>query len=261
MIFLWWKTNRRDLPWRHTHDPYHIAVSEIMLQQTQVSRVIPKYIQFLDSFPDIKTLAGATPARVIRAWKGMGYNRRALYLHSMAKIVVGTYKGIIPENEKLLIKLPGLGKYTARAILVFAYRKNISCVDTNICKIMTHFFFSGKQQKPSVIQDIADRLVPAGKSWEWHQALMDYGAAHDKDLRIKDKELSKNKVPFRQTNRYYRGRIMDLLRESHYQADEFIMLLKSRFGKTKLFYRKLLGDLQKEGLVTIQKKIISLPLD
>ena len=169
-IFAWWKTHRRDLPWRHTHDPYKILVSEVMLQQTQVSRVLPKYREFIQAYPTVKDLARASNSDVLKIWKGMGYNRRALYLKKAAEI------GEFPKSEGELVKLPGLGTYTARAILVFAYRKNVAMVDTNIRQIITHFFFHDAPQKDKIIQNIADQLVPKGKSWEWHQALMDYGA-------------------------------------------------------------------------------------
>ena len=206
MIFTWWKMHRRDLPWRHTHDPYSILVSEVMLQQTQVLRVIPKYAEFIKRYPSVADLARASTADVLKLWKGMGYNRRALYLKKAAAL------GKIPGTEKELLKLPGVGKYTARAILVFAFNKDIAAVDTNIRQIITHFFFSDKPQKEKTIQDVADQLLPAGKSWEWHQALMDYGAIEMPKLNIK-KIMKKPGIPFKQSNRYVRGKIMNMVRE------------------------------------------------
>lgn len=215
-IFSWWKENRRDLPWRQTQDPYRILVSEVMLQQTQVSRVLPKYAEFTRAFPDVQALAQARPSAVLRLWKGMGYNRRALYLKKAAEIVVHEHKGKFPKDELLLIKLPGLGTYTARAILVFAFKQNTAPVDTNIRRIITHFFFKDVPQKEKIIQEVADTLIPTGKSWEWNQALMDYGALALPKLRTQNSNLNdqkKERVPFRETNRFFRGRIMDLLRE------------------------------------------------
>lgn len=197
-IFSWWKDHRRDLPWRRTHDPYKILISEVMLQQTQVGRVLPKYAEFIEAFPNISTLANASPADVLRAWKGMGYNRRALYLKKITSI---------PKTEKELMKLPGIGRYTARAILVFAFKKDIALIDTNIRKIITHFFFHDTPQKESRIQEVADWLLPKGKSWEWHQALMDYGASHLWS------NLNKKQKPFKNSNRYFRGRVIDMLRD------------------------------------------------
>ena len=165
LIFDWWELNKRDLPWRYTHNPYNIFISEIMLQQTQVSRVIPKYEEFLYFFPDVYTLAQASPAQVLKVWKGMGYNRRALYLHKTAKIIVEEYYGEFPEDEKKLTELPGLGTYTVRALLVFAFEKNVAAVDTNIRQIITHFFFHDVEQKSAVIQAVADKLMPIDQSW------------------------------------------------------------------------------------------------
>jgi len=145
----------------------------------------------------------------------MGYNRRALYLHSMAKMIVRSYNGTFPKDEKLLIKLTGVGTYTARAILVFAFGENIACVDTNIRKIITHYFFKDKPQKQKVIQKAADQLVPIGKSWEWHQALMDYGSAHT--FSIQKSTVTKKIILFKETDRFIRGKIIDYLRIKSYK--------------------------------------------
>ena len=246
MIFAWWDKNKRDLPWRKTHDPYKIVVSEIMLQQTQVSRVLPIYKEFLKQFPTLEALAKASPAAVLRAWKGMGYNRRALYLQKMAKV------GKFQKTESELTKLPGLGTYTARAILVFAYKQNVALVDTNIRQIITHFFFNDQPQKESVIQHVADQLLPKGKSWEWHQALMDYGALKLPRVR----KPAKKSIPFHQTNRYFRGQIIDRLREK--PASEKILL--RGLNKPYEQLKSILADLEHDGLITRFKTgIISLP--
>ncbi|MBI4062532.1 Fe-S cluster assembly protein HesB [Candidatus Gottesmanbacteria bacterium] len=246
MIFEWWKNNRRDLPWRRTHDPYKIVVSEIMLQQTQVSRVLPKYKEFLHHFPTLTSLTNASPAAVLRVWKGMGYNRRALNLYKLAKF------GKLPKSESELVKLPGLGKYTARAVLVFAYKKDIAIVDTNIRQIITHFFFDDKPQKESVIQGVADQLLPKGKSWEWHQALMDYGALE----LVRARKPAKQSVPFHRTNRFFRGQIIDRLRDKPLREK---MLLRN-LNKPRKHLKSLLDDLEADGLITRSKTgIISLP--
>ena len=242
-IFTWWKKNKRDLPWRHTHDPYKIVVSEVMLQQTQVSRVLPKYKEFLHHFPTLKSLANASPADVLRAWKGMGYNRRALYLQKTAKA------GKLPKIESELVKLPGLGKYTARAILVFAYRQEVACVDTNIRQIITHFFFKDKLQKPSIIQLVADQLVPKGKAWEWHQALMDYGSEELKTLNLKMKNEKKKAIPFRESDRFYRGRIIDRLREGNIRESVILKEFQTKYGKSREFTRTILSGLENDGLL------------
>jgi len=257
-IFSWWATQKRDLPWRHTHDPYKILVSEVMLQQTQVSRGLPKYLEFLKAFPSIEKLAHASPAQVLRIWKGMGYNRRALYLQKTAETVLELYKGKFPDTEQELLKLPGLGSYTARAVLVFAFKKDIAMIDTNIRQILTYHFFGGKHQSEKEIQNIADQLIPEGKSWEWHQALMDYGA-----LVLDRKKIEKVKKvikPFKESNRYFRGRMMDLVREKRFLERNLITDMIRRYGKDKEFMENILQTLLHDGLLSrSQGGIICLP--
>lgn len=240
-IFSWWRKNKRDLPWRHTHDPYKILVSEIMLQQTQVSRVLSKYNDFIKKFPTAKALSAASTSDVLRVWKGMGYNRRALYLKKAAEI------GRFPKIEQELVKLPGVGTYTARAILVFAYRQDVAMVDTNIRRIITHFFFNDTPQKEKVIQQTADQLLPKGKSWEWHQALMDYGALEMK--KIKTNFLMKTSEPFKNSNRYFRGRLVDKLREK--PVEESVLLQD--------FSQIVIEGLIKDGLVERKGRMLRLP--
>jgi len=210
-------------------------------------------------YPTVQDLARSDTASVLRVWKGMGYNRRALYLHRMAQIIADTYNGIFPDSEGLLVKLPGLGTYTARALLVFAFRKDVACVDTNIRKIITHYFFNDKHQSSTIIQSTADLLVPKGKSWEWHQALMDYGSAHTKELRIRNYELGIKKIPFKKTNRFIRGRIIDLLREQRYPMSQLITKLISLHGRDKEYYDMCLTGLEADGLVKREKNTVSLP--
>lgn len=258
MIFDWWKLNRRDLPWRHTRDPYRIFISEVMLQQTQASRVLAKYEEFLYFFPDVFALAGAGAADVLRVWKGMGYNRRALYLTKTAGIVVTRHDGKFPNTEKELVALPGVGIYTARAVLVFAFKQHVAAVDTNIRRIITHFFFKDSAQKPSVIQEAADILVPAGKSWEWHQALMDFGALEMGKLNTK-KTKKRGHLPFKETSRFYRGRVIDMLREGNVR--EWVMLKEfaDRYDKPEEFLVAVINTLISDGLVQRKKGMLQLP--
>ena len=258
MIFNWWVLNKRDLPWRHTHDPYKILVSEVMLQQTQVSRVLPKYEEFLYFFPDVYTLAKASPAKILKVWKGMGYNRRALYLKKAAETVVNQYSGEFPDDEAKLTKLPGLGTYTARAILVFAFGQDVAAVDTNIRQIITHFFFRDVAQKSSIIQKVADRLVPSAESWEWHQALMDYGAL-ELPKHKRPERSRRTSQPFKETNRFYRGRVIDVLREG--DVREFVLLkeFQEQFHKPAEFLILIIDGLVKDGLVERKKKMLRLP--
>jgi len=246
-IFSWWEKNKRDLPWRHTHDPYKILVSEIMLQQTQVRRVIPKYREFMQRYPTASALARATTADVLRMWKGMGYNRRALYLKKVAEIRK------FPKIESELVKLPGLGKYTARAILVFAYNQNMAMVDTNIRKIIRHFFFDNKPQKEKVIQKMADELVPKGKSWQWHQALMDYGSW----AKLPGPNKKKT-IPFKESNRFFRGRIIDELRDESKKERALVDHFVAKYNRSEDFLQSILKGLEKDGLIMRKNGIITL---
>lgn len=243
------------MPWRHTHDPYKILVSEVMLQQTQVSRVLLKYREFLSIFPTVIDLANSPLSNVLQAWKGMGYNRRAQYLQKSAREVVLKYNGYFPTDEKQLLSLPGIGLYTARAIQVFAWKKDVAMVDTNIRQIIIHYFFDGKLQSPTVIQDTADRLVPKGKSWQWHQALMDFGSIAMPHIRnesgIAKKNIKKKALPFKDSPRYIRGRIIDLLRDGPQKKQLLCEHISVLYGKPELFVMAQLNALVKESLVEV----------
>ncbi len=181
----WFRANGRDLPWRRTRDPYHILVSELMLQQTQVSRVVPKYAEFLSTFPTLHDVARARPGRVTEAWSGLGYYARARNLHALAKGVTDGGRdtaGTIPPDVESLRALPGVGAYTAGAVSSFAYERRAELVDTNVARVLKRAFAphvdvkSGRGQKQ--IWSIARRLLPrTGKAtWTHNQALMELGA-------------------------------------------------------------------------------------
>ena len=131
-VFLWWDSEKRDLPWRISRDPWAILVSEFMLQQTQASRVVEKYQTFLKRFPNPTICANSTPGKVIELWSGLGYNRRAINLHRTAKTIAEKHKGTVPDELSLLLDLPGIGDYTARAILAFSFEKDVAVVDVNV---------------------------------------------------------------------------------------------------------------------------------
>jgi len=263
-IFHWWKTHKRDLPWRHTYDPYNIMISEIMLQQTQVQRVLQKYIEFIQKYPTLQTLVEAKNADILQLWKGMGYNRRSLYLKKAAEVILLAHKGVFPDSEEALLKLPGIGTYTARAILVFSFKKDIAMVDTNIRKIMVHFFFHDEIHPDKDIQKVADQLVPKGKSWEWHQALMDYGAIELsrelKVLKVYKVHKTVTSKPFKESNRFFRGRMMDLVREKKWKQHLLLQEMVVSYKKDVQFYEKILEKLLQEGLLARSgHAIISLP--
>ncbi len=173
-VLAWTEDTRRDLPWRRTRDPWAILVSELMLQQTQVARVVPKFEAFMARFPTPAACAAAAPADVIEAWAGLGYNRRAVNLHRAAVAVVEGHSGTLPDELDALLALPGIGPYTARAVLVFAHERDVGVVDTNVGRILARW--RGTTMTARELQDDADRHVPAGRAWAWNQAMFDLGA-------------------------------------------------------------------------------------
>src|SRR5579872_4755747 len=173
-ILSWYDTFKRDLPWRGDPDPYHILVSEIMLQQTGIARVIPKYLAFLERFPTLNALAGASTADVLRQWHGLGYNRRALNLKRAAEAAVERFGGQLPHTVEELESLPGIGKYTARAVASFAFNLQVPVVDTNVRRVLSAF--AGRELSERETWDLAERVLPTGRAADWNQALMDYGA-------------------------------------------------------------------------------------
>ena len=170
----WSARTRRDLPWRHTRDPWSVLVSELMLQQTQVARVIPKYHAFLQRFPTPAACAAAPAGDVVRAWAGLGYNRRALNLHATAVAVVQRHDGVLPDDLDALLALPGIGPYTARAVLAFAYERDVGVLDVNAARVVHRT--AGRRLPPRAAQIRADELVPPGEGWAWNQAMLDLGA-------------------------------------------------------------------------------------
>jgi len=171
----WAAGARRDLPWRRTRDPWAVLVSELMLQQTQVARVVPRYEAFLERFPTPAATAAAPVADVLRAWAGLGYNRRALNLHRAAAAVVERHGGAMPATLAELVALPGVGPYTARAVLAFAFEADVGVVEVNSARVLARAA-AGRSLRAAEAQSLADALVPAGAGWAWNQAMLDLGA-------------------------------------------------------------------------------------
>ena len=179
-LLRWFRRHGRDLPWRRTRDPYHVIVSEFMLQQTQVSRVEPCYRRFLESYPSIEALAGATGTMVRESWAGLGYYRRAENLHQLAREVMQHHGGAIPSDPDDLRKLPGVGRYTAGAVASFAFERSAPAVDTNVARVIRRAFHPRCSTKAlgSRIWQTAELIVPKrGKSaWAFNQGIMELGA-------------------------------------------------------------------------------------
>lgn len=242
VLLAWYRRNARDLPWRHTRDPYRILVSEVMLQQTQVDRVIPRYHEFLDTFPTAKALADASTADVIRRWSGLGYNRRAVNLQRSARVVVDTYGGTFPADVEQLKELPGIGPYTAGAIACFAFEQDLGFLDTNIRRLLHRLFIGpevpDEQRSQKEMQSLASAVVPVGQGWEWGQALIEFGALQCtarkpacltcplqarcnafpaiQTILVELRQSGfrrKKEAAFEGSNRFYRGRVLRALQE------------------------------------------------
>jgi len=173
-IFAWITPRLRQLPWRDTREPWHVLVSEVMLQQTGVSRALPKWEMFIDAFPTPQQCADAPLGDVLRLWQGLGYPRRAKNLQAAAGVIVAQHNGVVPNTLDELLALPGVGPYTARALLAFAFEDDAAVVDTNIARVLARFH--GRTLKARDAQKLADDWVPQGEAWLWNQALMDLGA-------------------------------------------------------------------------------------
>ncbi len=175
-LLSWWdRAGRHDLPWRLTRDPWAVLVSELMLHQTRAARVVPAHTSFLARFPTPAACAAASVGEVVGAWAGLGYNRRAVSLHRSALALVDRHGGVLPEDLDRLLDLPGVGPYTARAVLVFAFGHDIGLVDTNAGRFLARALAGHALSRPEA-QRVADSSVPQGMGWSWGQAVFDLGA-------------------------------------------------------------------------------------
>lgn len=243
-LLVWYeRAGRRGLPWRASRDPYRVVVSEFMLQQTQVDRVIPLFAAFVGAFPDFATLAAAGPGEAIRLWRGLGYNARALRLHALARAVVERHGGVLPSERAALLALPGIGPYTAAAVRAFAFDADEVALDTNLRRIV-HRTRAGLEFPPRAsdaeLDAWARAALPPGRAHDWNSAMMDVGAtictaraprcsicplrADCAAAPVDQAELAalagrhrkrgpQSGVPFERTLRYLRGRIVDRLRD------------------------------------------------
>ena len=210
---------RHDLPWRKTKDPYKIVVSELMLQQTQVTRVIPKYKEFLKHFPTVAKLASAPLGDVLKAWQGLGYNRRAKFLWQAAQSVQNEYKGKWPKTFLELKNLPGIGTYTAGAVMNFAYNEPVPLIETNVRTVYIHHFFKDMENvSDKELLPIIERTLDTTNPREWNWALMDYGSYLKSTIgNVSTKSKTyKKQSNFKESNRYVRGAIIRALAKNSY---------------------------------------------
>jgi A/G-specific adenine glycosylase len=276
-VLAWYGLRGRSLPIRVTRDPYAVLVSEVMAQQTQIDRVAVAWAAFLERYPTIEALAGATPADVLRAWKGLGYNRRALNLWRTARTVMDEHGGHLPRDVDELERLPGVGPYSARAIAAIAFGVPVAAVDTNVRRVLGRVVAgAGTVIDPRSMQPTADRLVPAGRPGDWAHALMDLGATVCLPARPRCTECPVQRwcrfaaegardelparatarqrrlpaqVPFPASTRWLRGRLLDRLREA---PDGAWTELDGPLGShSSVAVRRALASLAREYLVEV----------
>lgn len=255
-------TGRAELPWRHTRNPYFILVSEVMLQQTQVSRVLKYYPKFLHRFSTPHSLASAPRYEIMRLWQGMGYNRRAIMLQMAAQYIVRHLKGIIPSQKDDLVKLPGVGPATAGAVTAFAYNKPVILVETNIRRAVLHHFFSRKSKVlEEDIEKILKRTLNLRRPREWYWALMDYGASLPRISGSNDNIRSATyrvQRKFRGSRRQIRGEIVKQLAGGAPQAIYAKQLSTNVMNETEKFsqatFISILNSLRQDGIVQIDKE-------
>lgn len=245
---------RHDLPWRQpeadgSFDAYKIMVSEVMLQQTQVSRVIPKYQDFIKQFPDVKHLAAAEQGEVLRVWSGLGYNRRAKFLHLAAKEIDTHYGGMVPATADELVQLPGIGPNTAGAILAYAFNRPVTFIETNIRSVFIHHFF---EQQASVtdraILELVQQTLDVQRPREWYWALMDYGVYLKQSVRnpsTRSRHYAKQSR-FQGSRRQLRGQILRLLSDRSYTQSALTNTINDERLPT------VLGELLNEHLIQQQ---------
>lgn len=240
------KRNFRIFSWRETMDPYRIFISEMMLQQTQAERVIEKYNVFIERFPSVESLACASLKSVLGIWNGLGYNRRAKYVHDAAKIIVRKYDGIVPSNAEALLELPGIGPASVSAIRAFAFNAYEPYVETNVRAVFIHHFFNDKKQvSDSEIVSAVEQTADKKRIREWYWALLDYGFTlkknHPNPSRKSETYAKQSK--FEGSERQIRGQVIRLLLTGSKNACQ----IKNVLSDNRV--EKVLNGLVKEGLV------------
>lgn len=246
-IWHFYRKNARTFPWRHIDDPYKITVSEIMLQQTQVSRVIPFYMRFIEELPNWQTLANVSTPELLRLWQGLGYNRRALYLKQTAQAINDKWQGILPQDQKLLTTLPGIGENTAGAIIAYAFNHPSIFIETNIRKsIIYHFFADKNKVTDHEIRVILSQVLDTQHPREWYYALTDFGAHLGKNKIVRNNRSLgyKKQSKFEGSHRQLRAQIIRLILAKEQTLPE---LIKYGIEKEKLVF--ILNELVDEGFL------------
>jgi A/G-specific adenine glycosylase len=248
--------NGRDLPWRKTNDPYEILVSEIMLQQTQVQRVMQKYDPFLRSFPDFQSLAKAHLRDVLALWKGLGYNRRAMSLQRIAVRVVREFQSRLPDSEETLRTLPGIGQATAGALMAFAFRQPTAFIETNIRRVFLHFFFPQRNGvRDKEILPLVEKTVDRSDVRRWYYALMDYGVMLKTQTRNPNQRSAhyQRQARFRGSDREIRGMILSALLDCSPASEADVL---NAIGKPPERVKRMVKDLVREGFLESNKGLL-----
>jgi len=243
-VFSFYKKYGRELPWRKTTDPYKILLSELMLQQTQVNRVILYYEKWISRWPTIHALASASLAEVLQAWMGLGYNTRAINLHKAARKIVAEFNNDVLEAMKQYKEIPGVGRYTSQAVQIFSTNTNLVTVDTNIRRIFIKEFHLPEKVSDKALWELAERCLPRGKSRDWHNALMDYGALFltAKKTGIKPKTQQSQ---FEGSDRQIRARILRCLLKEKMSLSE----LEKTVRIEQIRLRQILDKMMNEKII------------
>jgi A/G-specific adenine glycosylase len=239
----------RTAPWRKTKNPYRIFVSEVMLQQTQVERVLDKYREFIRTFPGFPSLAAAPLSAVLRIWQGLGYNRRALCLKKSAVLVMNYYSGKLPADPEELITFPGIGDYSAKAICTFVHNRPSLFIETNIRRVFIHFFFRDREGvRDAEIYPILEKTLDRKNPREWYYALMDYGVKLKREVRNPNRRSAhyQKQTRFEGSSRQVRGMILkNLLKTQGLTKAE----LTKKFPKAPENFPEILEGMVREGFV------------
>ena len=250
---------RNELPWRKTDDPYKILVSEMMLQQTQVERVIPYYTAFIKQYPNVRSLAKAPLSEVLKLWQGLGYNRRARFLHEASKYIVENYKGKIPNDAAELESIWGIGPYTARAVMTFAHNHNTIFIETNIRTVIIHHFFKDTENVSDAdMTEVLKKVLPHGDARDWYSALMDYGTYLKRSgVRTNTKVKGYTKQPaFTGSRREIRGAIVRALAKKPQTQKQLHALFPQRKAEE---IQSVVSTLIAEGMVVTSRAHYALP--
>lgn len=249
MIYAYYREHGRIFPWRRTHNPYHILLSEIMLQQTQTERVLEKYEQFINSFPDFPSLARAPLREILAVWQGLGYNRRTMALKKIAQTVMAEFRGNLPPSVEALMTLPGIGRATASAISAFAFNRPTVFLETNIRRTFIHHFFHGRNTvKDAEILPLVEKTLDASNPRLWYHALMDYGVMLKKRHQNPNRRSAhyQKQAPFEGSNRQIRGMILRTLVVELRLSESEIM---GKLNVAPERVRRNLLQLEREGFI------------